>query len=95
MDLSLYIQQQYYLVVVLLYGLGFTIKRYTKIPNSLIPILLAILGAVACGWMDFSHMHTITPESIIQGILCGLTAVGTNQIIKQTVKNITPNDSEE
>lgn len=95
MDLSMYIQQRYYLVVVALYGLGFTIKRYTKIPNSFIPILLAVLGAAICSFMCYSETKTVLPDAIIQGILCGLTAVGTNQIIKQTVQNITPNDSEE
>lgn len=87
MDLSMYISNEYYLVVVLLYALGAVIKRYTKIANWTIPIILSVLGGISCSLMSYSTIGSIDPTAVIQGILCGLTAVGTNQIIKQTVQN--------
>lgn len=87
MDLSMYISNEYYLVVVLLYALGIVIKRYMKIPNWTIPIILSVLGMLTCSVMSYMSTSTVEITSVIQGILCGLTAVGTNQIIKQTVQN--------
>lgn len=97
MDLSMYISNDYYLVVVLLYGLGTVFKKYKKFPDWIIPIALSILGVISCSIIAYTQIGKIDPYNIIQGILCGLTAVGTNQIIKQTVRNITittSNDSD-
>lgn len=93
MDLSLYIQEQYYLIVVLLYLLGSFIKRYTKIPNWCIPMILSILGGGMCTYIGWFNLGCLDITATMQGIMCGLTAVGTNQIIKQTVQNIN-SDSE-
>lgn len=88
MDLSMYINNDYYIVVVLLYALGVVVKKYKKIPNWCIPIILSVAGVALCCGMAYASKFPLDLHTVIQGILCGLTAVGTNQIIKQTVQNV-------
>lgn len=88
MDLSMYINNDYYIVVVLLYALGVLIKKHKSIPNWCIPIILSIFGIIVCCGISQVTISKIDLQAILQGILCGLTAVGTNQIIKQTVENV-------
>lgn len=87
MDLSMYISNEYYLVVVLLYALGTVIKKYMTIPNCCIPLILSTIGIITCVIMVYTNTGKFDITSVIQGLMCGLTAVGTNQIIKQTVEN--------
>ena len=95
MDLSMYISNNYYIVVVLLYALGAAVKRYKKIPNWCIPIILSVFGVVLCCGIAYTSNIPLDVTTVIQGILCGLTAVGTNQIIKQTVQNVSLNTSDD
>lgn len=88
MDLSMYISNEYYIVVILLYALGAMIKKYKKIPNWCIPIILSVVGVIICCGMSYVSKFPLDIHTVIQGILCGLTAVGTNQIIKQTMQNV-------
>ena len=95
MDLSMYISNDYYIVVVLLYALGVGVKKHKKIPNWCIPIILSVSGVAICCGMSYAIKETIDISTVMQGILCGLTAVGTNQIIKQTVQNVSFNTSDD
>lgn len=88
MDLSMYINNDYYIVVVLLYFIGSLIKKHKSIPNWCIPIILSIIGIIICCGISQIMSSSIDLQSILQGVLCGLTAVGTNEIIKQTIENV-------
>ena len=95
MDLSMYISENYYLVVVFLYAIGAMLKKYKKFPDWVIPVALSLLGMITCTVIGYTQTNIINPYDIIQGIICGLTAVGTNQIIKQTTRNITITTSDD
>ncbi len=95
MDLSMYISNDYYIVVVLLYALGVAVKKHKRIPNWCIPIILSVSGVILCCGIGYASKSTIDISTVMQGILCGLTAVGTNQIIKQTVQNVSLNTSDD
>lgn len=87
MDLSLYIHSEYYLLVIALYGIGAFLKSHTKLPNWCIPTSLSILGVLSACGVQFLIGNPITFDICVQGFICGVTAVGTNQIFKQTVQN--------
>lgn len=86
MDFSTYIEPKYYIIVVLLYGIGFIMKDSPKLENWVIPATLAVVGAILVTLSEIGSGNPMNINYVIQGAVCGLTAVGTNQIIKQTVE---------
>lgn len=84
MDYSIYIDNKYYIIVVMLYGIGMFLKRNTKIQNWMIPMILCIIGIICITGIELQEGNSMNIMYIINGIACGLTSVGSNQIIKQS-----------
>lgn len=53
--------------------LGFIIKHFSKIPNSWIPAILALVGVVIALWDNWG---AITSATIAGGLVSGLAACG-------------------
>ena len=71
------------IVVAACWAIGFALKQTPKVPNWIIVYVVTLVAvALTVGIMGFS------PESLIQGILCGAFAVYGNQIVKQAKKGV-------
>lgn len=78
MDIIQFVPEELFIVVAVLYGVGMLLKKTPKVADWCIPWLLMVVGIV------FSVlMQEVSPEAILQGILCSFCAVGTNQLFKQ------------
>lgn len=84
MDYSIYIDSKYYIIVAMLYGIGVLLKGNEKIKNWMIPMILCIIGVICVTVMELQDGNSMNIMYIIKGIVCGLTSVGSNQIIKQS-----------
>lgn len=84
MDYSIYIDSKYYIIVVMLYGIGMLLKGNVKIQNWMIPMILCAIGVVCVTGIELQEGNSMNIMYIIKGIVCGLTSVGSNQIIKQS-----------
>ena len=78
MDIMTFVSENMYIVVTVLYVFGMFLKAIPKIPDWLIPFILAALG-VGLGIALIG-----APDGILQGILCAGGAVLVNQCIKQS-----------
>jgi ABC-type uncharacterized transport system permease subunit len=63
----------------LLLGLGAVLKRIPWVPDYLIPLILLVMGGLIHGAMFKWDMN-----QIIVGCSLGLSAVGLNQLFRQT-----------
>lgn len=96
-----YIRPELFILVLVLYGIGVTIKNSMYIKDEFIPFILGFIGIVIAAIYILSVSSTPTTyqevltlifEIIIQGLCCAGLAVYANQISKQA-KKITPEDS--
>ncbi|MCU7203021.1 phage holin family protein [Turicibacter sanguinis] len=62
---------------------GYVIKTsIPKVNNSLIPMILAILGLLINIWIN----HTINPSIVLGGLFSGLASTGLHQMFKNLIK---------
>ena len=63
---------------------GYVIKTsLTKIPNSFIPLVMAILGLILNVWIN----HTIDPSIILGGLFSGLSSTGLYEMFRNLLNN--------
>ena len=75
-----FVPEQLLILVAALYVVGVFLKSTPKIQDWFIPWIILILG------IGFSiSIMGINPTSILQGIICAFGAIGTNQLVKQTI----------
>jgi hypothetical protein len=76
------------IVILVLINLGAVLKRWHRLPDALIPLLLAILGAVGYAWLakvaNHDYRAGMLPLNIGLGALFGFSTVGIHQFIRQT-----------
>lgn len=62
---------------------GYVIKTsIPKVDNSLIPMILSILGLFINIWIN----HTINPSIVLGGLFSGLASTGLHQMFKNLIK---------
>lgn len=62
---------------------GYVIKTsIPKINNSLIPMILSILGLLINLWIN----HAINPSIVLGGLFSGLASTGLHQLFKNLIK---------
>ena len=62
---------------------GYVIKTsIPKVNNSLIPMILAILGLLINIWIN----HTVNPSIVLGGLFSGLASTGLHQLFKNLIK---------
>lgn len=61
---------------------GYCMKRFEKIPNKIIPTVLAILGAV----LSCINSHAISLQIVVYGAFSGLASTGLHQMFKQYIE---------
>ena len=62
---------------------GYVIKTSVpKVDNSLIPMIMAILGLFINIWIN----HTINPSIVLGGLFSGLASTGLHQMFKNLIK---------
>ena len=62
---------------------GYVIKTsIPKVDNSLIPMILSILGLFINIWIK----HTINPSIVLGGLFSGLASTGLHQMFKNLIK---------
>lgn len=62
---------------------GYVIKTsVSKVDNSLIPMILSILGLLINIWIN----HTINPSIVLGGLFSGLASTGLHQMFKNLIK---------
>ncbi|CUN11008.1 phage holin family protein [Turicibacter sanguinis] len=63
--------------------IGYVIKTsIPKVDNSLIPMILSILGLLINIWLNY----TLTPSIVLGGIFSGLASTGLHQMFKNLIK---------
>ncbi|HGM3833275.1 phage holin family protein [Clostridioides difficile] len=77
-NLISFIPEQLLLLVVALNVLGFGFKKYKQLDNKYIPIILLVLGIGFSIWM-----LGLSPNAVLQGIICWGISIGINQTYKQ------------
>jgi hypothetical protein len=68
-------------VVALCWVFGFMLKKTPRVPDWTIIYLVTL---VSVGMVSFTL--GLSPESVLQGVLCGAVAVYGNQLVKQARK---------
>lgn len=69
------------IVVACCWVLGFFLKETPRVPNWTIVFIVTAVAVFFTVWM-----MGVSPESFLQGILCGAFAVYGHQIVKQTTE---------
>lgn len=82
MDYSVFLKPEIVIVVAVLIFIGAILKGIKKMPDELIPVMLALFGIVIASLI----MGKWTIESVIQGIIAAACAVYGNQVVKQATK---------
>ena len=63
--------------------IGYVIKTsIPKVDNSLIPMILSILGLLINIWIN----HAINPSIVLGGLFSGLASTGLHQMFKNLIK---------
>ncbi|MCU7190634.1 phage holin family protein [Turicibacter sanguinis] len=63
--------------------IGYVIKTsIPKVDNSLIPMIVAILGLFINIWIN----HAINPSVVLGGLFSGLASTGLHQLFKNLIK---------
>lgn len=63
---------------------GYVIKTsIPKVPNSFIPLVMAILGLILNVWIN----HTIDPSIILGGLFSGLSSTGLYEMFRNLINN--------
>ena len=103
MELNIGILVDYMIIPVILICIcvGFLIKKSVPvIPNSLIPLILAVIGVIYNLWVN---AWTLVPEVVLGGLLSGIASVGLYESfvtfmesqIGQIFKNLVGNEKKE
>ncbi|MEK3762692.1 phage holin family protein [Paenibacillus sp. FSL P4-0338] len=78
---SSFIKPELLLVLIVCWVIGYILKQTPRVPDwAIIYIVTAVAIIVVC------LMLGLSPDSVLQGILCGAVAVYGNQLVKQTRK---------
>ena len=80
MDILQYINENYIIIVAVLYVLGAFLKNSSKVPDWTIPWILLIISIGFSIWLG-----GFSAEVVIQGVLVAGAAVLANQVFKQTI----------
>lgn len=84
---SSFVKPELLLVLTVCWVIGYVLKQTPRVPDwTIIYIVTLVSIVVVCLMMGLS------PDSFLQGILCGAVAVYGNQLVKQ-VKKGTDNES--
>lgn len=84
---SSFVKPELLLVLTVCWVIGYVLKQTPRVPDwTIIYIVTLVAIVVVCLMMGLS------PDSFLQGILCGAVAVYGNQLVKQ-VKKGTDNES--
>lgn len=78
MDFAVFITSHMLAVVPALWFVGWLLKQLKRVPNALIPFVLAALGAVAGVLIDGPSAN-----SVVQGVLAAAAAVFGHQLARQ------------
>jgi hypothetical protein len=81
MDILKYINENYVIIVAVLYVLGVLLKNSPKVPDWTIPWILLLVGVGFSVWMG-----GFSAQVVIQGFLVAGAAVMGNQLFKQTLE---------
>lgn len=89
MDFINYIRPELLIVAVVLYFIGWGLKKIKSLKDNFIPLILGAVGVIVCvvylgicegfGWQAFA-------SGAMQGILCASASTYVNQVIKQMQK---------
>ncbi|WP_312151045.1 phage holin family protein [Paenibacillus odorifer] len=80
---SSFIKPELLLVLTVCWVIGYILKQTPRVPDwTIIYIVTLVAIAVVC------LMLGLSPDSVLQGILCGAVAVYGNQLVKQTKKGV-------
>lgn len=64
---------------------GYIIKQWINdLSNKYIPTIVAVLGVFLAIWISGWN---ITPETILSGLISGLSSTGLHQLFKQFIEN--------
>lgn len=89
MDLINYIRAELLIVAVILYFVGWGLKKIKKLKSNFIPLILGGVGVVTCflyiGIVEGFGWQAVV-SGIVQGVLCAAASVYVNQVIKQMQK---------
>lgn len=78
---SSFIKPELLIVVAACWAVGYSLKKTPRVPDwSIIYVVTLVAVFMVC------FMTGFTPESVLQGILCGAVAVYGNQLVKQAKK---------
>lgn len=79
-NLIQFVPEQLLILVAALCVIGIFLKGSNKIKDNFIPWILLILGVA------FSvFINGVTPDSVLQGVICAGVSVFSNQLKKQTI----------
>lgn len=89
MEFVKYIKPELITVAICLFGLGCIIKHSKTVKDKCIPLILTVIGVslsllYVIGTEGFNYMSVFT--GIVQGIICTVCAVYSDQLVKQTSK---------
>lgn len=83
MDLTFLAEYCIPVIVGICLCIGYVIKTSVpKVDNSLIPMMMAILGLFINIWIN----HAINPSIVLGGIFSGLASTGLHQLFKNLIK---------
>ena len=83
MDLSFLAEYCIPVIVGICLCVGYVIKTsIPKVDNSLIPMILSILGLFINIWIN----HAINPSVVLGGLFSGLASTGLHQLFKNLIK---------
>ncbi|SJO77361.1 phage holin family protein [Clostridioides difficile] len=77
-NLISFIPEQLLILVAALSIIGKGCKKYKQLDNKYIPIILLVLGIGFSIWM-----LGLSPNAVLQGVICWGVAIGANQVYKQ------------
>lgn len=88
-DLISLIKPELLIVAVVLYFIGWGLKKIKSLKDNFIPLILGGIGIIACcvyiGIIE-GFSWNVLPVGIVQGILCAAASTYVNQVIKQMNK---------
>ena len=83
MDLTFLSEYCIPVIVGICLWIGYVIKTSVpKVDNSLIPMILSILGLFINIWIN----HAINPSIVLGGLFSGLASTGLHQMFKNLIK---------
>lgn len=77
------IEPQLLIVVAVCWAWGYILKKTPKVPDWSIVFIVTAAALLLTVWM-----LGLSPESILQGLLCGAVSVYGHQLLKQTKEGV-------